>query len=221
MVGDGALTAGAVVFDVPELGMHAATELVRRAVPALTERLVRRVVEVCEGRPGELRRFVRRVAERAVASEQDLEELIHGLDDMPSTLPQEPLARAVALLDRGRYNEARRALDTVTEGDALARAVAWARLELGLGDAPAALERLRAAEELARQVVGSPLSLAWTVYFARAKVGLGEYGAALPLLEAVSVSRDSSRRRSSRLPRPRARRTSENTSSRGRRSTTP
>jgi hypothetical protein len=71
---------GARVFEVPPLGEHAAIELVRRAVPSLTDRLVRRAVESCGGRPGELRRLVRRMAERAIASDQDLEELLHGFD---------------------------------------------------------------------------------------------------------------------------------------------
>lgn len=182
LVGDGNLWKGAEFFDVPPLGMHPAVELVRRAVPSLTERLARRVVEACEGRPGEMRRFVRRIAERAVASEQDLEELLQGFDGKASLLPEDPLDRAVALLDRGRYNDAREALELATSSDTLAIAVAWARLELGLGDARAAQDRLLAVRAIADERPGTPLARASAVYLARAHVGLGEYVSALALL---------------------------------------
>jgi len=38
VVGEGKLSAGSIPFDVPSLGTHAATELVHRAVPSLTDR---------------------------------------------------------------------------------------------------------------------------------------------------------------------------------------
>jgi hypothetical protein len=44
------------VFDVPPLDERAAIELVRRAMPSLTDTLQKRVVELSGGRPGELRR---------------------------------------------------------------------------------------------------------------------------------------------------------------------
>jgi serine/threonine-protein kinase PknK len=186
VVGPGKLGAGGIPFDVPPLGAHAATELVHRAVPSLTDRLARRVADICDGRPGELRRFVRRIAERAVASEQDLEDLLGGVGSPRSILPVDPLERAVALLDRGRYPEAREALSAVeTEGN-LAAAVAWARLDLALGETTLALEHLRGVEGLAKADPESPLSLSWTLYVGRARYGLGEYAAAVELLEPVT-----------------------------------
>jgi transcriptional regulator with GAF, ATPase, and Fis domain/predicted Ser/Thr protein kinase len=186
VVGGGPLAERAETFDVPALGEHAATELVRRAVPSLTERLVKRVVDACERRPGELRRFVRRVAERAVASDQDLEELLHGMSTIvASSVPEDSLERAVFFLDRGRYRDAREALESARAGDALALATAWARLDLGLGDAKSAQDRLLAVEGAAGERKDSSLGKAWTLYAARAKVGLGEYSAALALLEPL------------------------------------
>ena len=185
-VGAGAIP-GSVSFDVPPLGNHAATELVHRAVPSLTDRLVKRVVELCGGRPGELRRFVRRLAEQPVASELDLEELLGGIESPRSLLPTDPLERAVSLLDRGRYIEAREALDAVGSGRELPRSIAWARLELGIGEARGALERLLATSALAEAEPGSALSKTWRLYVARARIGIGEYAPALALLDPLSA----------------------------------
>lgn len=186
LVGDGPLTEGAVPFDVPPLGIHAATELVRRAVPSLTDRLVKRVVDTCRGRPGELRRFVRLIAERAIASERDLEELASGFEGEPrSVLPVDPLERAVALLDRGRYNDAKEALGHVENGEPLAAAIAWARLDLGLGDAKSAHDRLCSVKAQADDARETPLGKSWIVHLGRARVGLGEYASALELLEPL------------------------------------
>jgi transcriptional regulator with GAF, ATPase, and Fis domain len=185
LVGDGPLSARAEPFPVPPLGAHAAMELVRGVVPSLTDRFVRRVIDACEGRPGDLRRFVRRAAEQAVASDQDLEELLHGIDGARPLLPDDPLERATLFLGRGRYHGAREALDAVRGGDGLAVAVAWARLELGLGDARAAHDQLNAVESAAGMRSDEPLGKAWAMYLARAKVGLEEYSAALSLLEPL------------------------------------
>jgi len=80
-----------------------------------------------------------------VASEQDLEDLLGDIGSPRSLLPADPLERAFALLDRGRYTDARVALGQVLGGSELAAAVAWARLELGLGETREALDRLLAA----------------------------------------------------------------------------
>ncbi|HEX4340956.1 MAG TPA: sigma 54-interacting transcriptional regulator [Polyangiaceae bacterium] len=186
LVGSGRLTAGAASFDVPALGAHAATELVHRAVPGLTERLVKRVVELCGGRPGELRRFVRKLAEQAIASEQDLEDLLGGIESPRSLLPADPLERALSLLDRGRFTEARDALALVGPGRELLASIAGARLELGLGEAKAALERLESTTSLAGAEPGSLLGKTWRMYVARARLGAGEYASALELLEPLT-----------------------------------
>jgi predicted Ser/Thr protein kinase/tetratricopeptide (TPR) repeat protein len=187
IVGSGRITAGGAAFDVPPLGAHAATELVHRAVPSLTDRLVKRVVDLCGGRPGELRRFVRRVAEQAVASEQDLEELLGGIESPRSFVPADPLERAVAALDRGRYTEAREALALVGPGRELATSIATARLELGLGEPRAALDRLLAMQALAESEPSNAPSKTWRLYVARARIAVGEYVPALALLEPLSA----------------------------------
>ncbi|HVW29194.1 MAG TPA: sigma 54-interacting transcriptional regulator [Polyangiaceae bacterium] len=185
VVGAAPIAVEAVTFDVPPLGSHASTELVHRAVPSLTDRLVRRVVDRCGGRPGELRRFVRRLAQQAVASEQDLEDLLGNIESPRSLLPSDPLDRAVSLLDRGRYIEAREALSMVAPGRELEAAIASARLELGLGEARAALERLLSTRGLADAEPDSDSAKAWRLYMARARIGIGEYAAALSLVDPL------------------------------------
>jgi transcriptional regulator with GAF, ATPase, and Fis domain len=173
-------------FVVPPLAEHVARELLRRAVPALTDRLVSQVVDAAGGRPGDLRRSVRLIAERAVASPEELEAVLSGEGDGPASLvPEAPLSRALFLLDRGRYTDVRAALLEVDGADALVVAVAWARLELGLGDARAALERLLGVEALATTDPTSVTAKAWAVYLGRARIGLGEYQMALSFLDPL------------------------------------
>ncbi|HVU04628.1 MAG TPA: sigma 54-interacting transcriptional regulator [Polyangiaceae bacterium] len=186
LAGGGPLAEGATPFDVPPLEAPAAHELVRRAVPSLTDNLVRRVVEACQGLPGRLRHFVELAAERPVASDADVEELLSGIGSTHSLAPEDPLERAVFLLDRGRYNDAEAALARVTSGDELAIAVARARLALALGDTKRALDVLGGARASADERASSPLGKAWRLNLARAHLGLGEYSLAEELLEPVS-----------------------------------
>ena len=168
-------------FDVPPLGAHAAAELLRRAVPSLTERLIKRVVESCEARPGKLRSFVKLAAEQAVASEGDVLELLSGLERPPPSAPGEALAAATALLERGRYKEARVALEVVKDDDPFELGIQRARLELGLGESKDALDRLQGlvAEGKSR---GGDAERTVSLLLARAHTGVTDYGTALELL---------------------------------------
>jgi transcriptional regulator with GAF, ATPase, and Fis domain/predicted Ser/Thr protein kinase len=188
IIGESPLAEGAETFAVTGLGDHAAIELLRRAVPSLTEGILARVVSQCEARPGELRRFVRLVAEQAVVSEADVEELLGGIEVHPgSTLPEDPVARALTLLDRGRLTEARRVLDGDPPGDPLTLAIARARVAIGLGDDRTARSELAAVEAEARQA-GGPLLQQWATYYGRAHVGGGAYGDAIAILGQVDDS---------------------------------
>jgi serine/threonine-protein kinase PknK len=190
--GGGRIGEGAGVFEVPALDERAAIDLVRRAVPSLTETLQRRIIEVADGRPGELRRLVRLIAAEPVASSADIERVI-GAPGTSAALPDAPLERAVYFLDRGRFNEARAALETALQAgaaDQLALATALARLDLGLGEAQAALERLDRVRAEAEARRGSHESKLWALYLSRAHVGTGDYTGALEL--AASVAEESS-----------------------------
>lgn len=187
VVGEPEFTERAEVFEVPPLDEGAATELVRRAVPSLTESLVRRVLEVTEARPGELRRAVRLLASAAVVSLDEMDRLLGSLEADSEQLSG--LAQAEYFLDRGRFIDARAALEQLPPGaDELGSALAWARLELGVGEARAALSRLEKVEALR---AGHPRADEWTLVQGRALIGVAEYARArdvlLPLVTSQSV----------------------------------
>jgi transcriptional regulator with GAF, ATPase, and Fis domain len=175
-------------FDVPSLDERAATELVRHAVPSLTETLQKRVVELSGGRPGELRRLVRLIETDAVASAEDIERRLGASADRV-TVPDDPLARAVYFLDRGRFIDAKATLERLGQDGRVPVAVARARLELGLGSAAQAVRELDAvtarlgeASDEDRRRHG--------VFLGRAYVGTGNYAEALSVLEPLSAVND-------------------------------
>lgn len=171
------------VFDVPPLGEHVAIELLRRAVPSLTERLAKQIVNAVGCIPGRLKRAVSLIDQHAAASEDDIERLLSGVEATESEgLPEEPLALALHLLQRGRYSEAQVALERVEHGDELVIATARARLNVGLGELRAAYDELEAIRDLAESRHGTPEAVAWQVWLGRANVGLARYNEALALL---------------------------------------
>ena len=180
LVGGERFADGARDFDVPALEARAAADLVRRAVPSLTDGMLKRVVEISARRPGELRRLVRLISSDAVASTSDIERKLSGVD-VQLSLPEDALERAVYFLDHGRFTEAKAALETVTDAGPrkVGLAVAFARLEIGLGDAAVALDRLRsielggASDDERRQ---------HALYLGRTHVGVGDYSRALEVL---------------------------------------
>jgi serine/threonine-protein kinase PknK len=182
--------AVARVFEVPPLSESAAMDLVRKAVPSLTERRAREIVTRVGGHPGALRRFVGSVAEGSVVSDADVERALGDADpEEVGTvgtvgIAGEPLARALLLLDRGRYGEAGRILDEGPEGEPLTIAIAQARLAIGLGNSERALEVLHAVEDQARAGKGPAQGL-WSAQLGRAYVGLGRYAEAIPVLESI------------------------------------
>ena len=175
----------AKIFEIPPLDEAAATDLVRRAIPSLTESLVERVVEASGCRPGELRRIVRALASEAVASQEDIEQILSENVLVAQELPEQPLERAQYFLDRGRYNDARAVLEVLDEPESLSVAVVRARLAIGLGEAAKALEILRGVEKQAQKQPKSELGKAWRVILARAHFGMGEYEQTLSLAQPL------------------------------------
>ncbi|HYO95776.1 MAG TPA: protein kinase, partial [Polyangiaceae bacterium] len=187
----GGLRLGAATQElaIPPLDSSVLRDLVRRAIPSLSEGLLARIIEASGGRPGELRQLVRRIASEAVASNADIERLMAGVGEGGS-VPTKGLARATYFLDRGRYNDAQAALEALPAGEALdgvAIAITRARLELGLGDAGAALARL---EPLAATAPPGEQQNEVLLYLGRARLGVGEYAKALELLGPLSERQD-------------------------------
>lgn len=192
-VGGAALGGADVAFEVPPLDERAAADLVRRAVPSLTERLSKRLILAAAARPGKLRRLVQLIAKRPVASERDIEELLGGVSAPPPS--GDPLKEVTLLLDQGRFGDAGAALEQlapeIVAEQPLQVAVARARLVLNQGDAPAALKLLR--EQAPSDDAPDEARFAWTLALARAHLGVGEYAKtaelAAPLRDAPGTFR--------------------------------
>ncbi|HEX6271462.1 MAG TPA: sigma 54-interacting transcriptional regulator [Polyangiaceae bacterium] len=186
LVGGTRWASGAREFEVPPLDERASIELVRRAVPSLTEKLQKRVVAASGGYPGELRRLVRLIATDAVASPEDIERKLGSAAERVSE-SRDPLERALVLLDRGRYTEAKGALELLGSDDRVAVSVARARLDLGLGEPAVALAGLRAS---AARLDGASEAerRQHALYLGRSLVGTGAYAEALSLLEPLPLA---------------------------------
>ncbi len=184
-VGAAPFARDAARFVVPPLDEHACIELVRRTVPSLTERLLQRVVRASAGRPGALRQFVEKLATTAVASEDDLDRILGAQSVGESLVPSDPLERAGYYLDRGRFIDARTALDAVDGGDPLVVATARARLEAGQGNAQATLDVLKSVEAEAEARRDLQEGKLWLLYYGRVHIFTGEYDKAVELLRTI------------------------------------
>jgi DNA-binding NtrC family response regulator len=172
---------GEIRFDVPPLGEPVATELVRRAVPSLTPRVVKRLLDASARRPGPLKRLIQRIAAASVVSEQDVEALL-GSPGRGSVAPDSPLGQIQDLLDRGRFIEVQTLLDAGLDADPVGLATARARLAIGIGEVEKARELLLGVQALAESRRDSERGRAWRLWLARAEVGLRRPGVALELL---------------------------------------
>lgn len=179
VVGALELGSAAQLFDVPALEPAAARRLLRRAMPSLTEAMVQRVLETTGARPGALRQLVARAGTTPLTSPSDLEQLLAWDDELPAA-PEDPRAAAAYYLERGRFIQARAALDRTEGHDAETR---WleARWHLGAGSPGKALEIIDgAASGEARPDPESTAQL--LACRGRALLGLGRYTEALEVL---------------------------------------
>lgn len=187
VVGGGPLTDGAASFEVPPLTEFVASDLVRRAVPSLTAQLSRRLIDLAGGRPGELRRMVGLIAMNPVVREEDIDELVAGLDEVNKGAPREPLDRANYFLERGRFNAATAAL--ATAGDSLEKTIAQARIDVGLGNGAQAITLLESVGEQIEQR-GAEAQRAWQLWYGRAAIAVGNTARALELLSKAKGEQD-------------------------------
>jgi transcriptional regulator with GAF, ATPase, and Fis domain/predicted Ser/Thr protein kinase len=175
---------GAHAFDVPPLPDSVAAELVTRAVPSLTPKVVQRLLDASGRRPGELRRLIQRIAAATVVSERDIEQLL-GSTARASVPPESPLGQVQDLLDRGRFSDAQALLDTGIDGDAVGLATARARLCIGLGEPERALELLNEVRPLADARPDSERGRSYRSWLARAYISVLKPEEALSLLETL------------------------------------
>jgi transcriptional regulator with GAF, ATPase, and Fis domain len=170
-------------FIVPPLEPSDAEELVRRSVPSLPEGLRGHLIDRTGGRPGLLRAAVRRLSGRAIVTVEDVDAALGA--GSPSLAPVsagrgrdfELLERA---LDTGRFDEAEGLLRGVGEArssdERIRSGLARARIAVGRGDPPGAIEALASIEAAALQ---GPHRRSWKLWRARAAVRAGDYATAL------------------------------------------
>lgn len=187
-VGSSTLTETFDTFEVPPLDRETLVELMRGALPSVTDEVLSRVIEVAEGRPAALRRIVTRMVEAAVATPGDLERLLDETVTQAS-LPAMPWERAMALLDRGRFRDTQRLIEE-TSNLSGAYDLEWrlirARLALGLGETQQALTILLESPDASRLEPNTRIGRTYAVNLARAQVGVGNYVEAARLAEQVA-----------------------------------
>jgi transcriptional regulator with GAF, ATPase, and Fis domain/predicted negative regulator of RcsB-dependent stress response len=179
------------IFAMPPMPTSAACELVQRSVPSLPDALRTRLVQRVGSRPGALRTAVRRLAGKAIVSEEDVSAAL-AEDGVATVAPVSPgrspaLDAAERALDMGRFDEAARELDALGKprgaGEKVRIGLARARVAVGQGDPQRALSELSAIEHDALATDGSRRS--WNGVRARACLRTAQYAEAAKLAQMV------------------------------------
>ncbi len=158
---------------LPGLDGELAGELVRRAIPSLSDAATAALVERAAGLPGALRALVRRVGGAAVVSPEDLSRLLAGTTDEGGA--RDPVEALTALLDEGRLLEARALVDALSGSTGLEASVARARYFIYAGELVRAMATLDDSERLARLEPRAAPAREHALYRARALVRRGAY----------------------------------------------
>ena len=184
---------GARVFEVPPLDEASASELVKRAVPSLPDRLARHLLDRVQRRPGQLRSFVKRLGGRAVTSVEEIDEILDassGRSIPPSSRSREEgLTELQRALDTGRFDLASETLDTLAQPkddtEKVDFAVARAKILLARGDALTAAKTLDAVAKIA---AGSAHHRAWLTARARTYIRAGDFAHSAKLAEEAAAA---------------------------------
>lgn len=161
-------------FLVPPLEEHHLLELLRGALPGLSQSVARSVLELVGREPGRLRRFVDEAESRPLASEADVRSIVSGTQWAEGEV-HEVVARC---LEKGHFQAA---AERISELDLDSWLGKWlrARFEIGAGSAERALELCEQAEtEIPRGEQQQGLQATR----ARAHLGLGQYAETLRLV---------------------------------------
>lgn len=185
---------GVRVFQVPCLDDASASELIRRAVPSLPDRLRQYLLDRVERRPGLLRAFVKRLGGHAITSVEEVDDLATASAPR-TTVPPASRSRADAIselrraLDTGRFDRASETLSTLSDpaddGEKVDFAIASGRIFLARGDAEGAAVALDAVKAEATK---TPFARAWLVARARTHVRAGDFAQAAKLADEAATA---------------------------------
>jgi transcriptional regulator with GAF, ATPase, and Fis domain len=175
---------------VPPLAKKDAIDLVKRALPSLSDSLAENVVERAEARPGRLRAVVRALTGRTVVGPEDLDAALaaqSSREETPKT-PEDALALAEQMVATGRLRDAGRILTGWKEPAELEIPFAIARAKVIAGhDARKALETLAPLRDRART---SEHARPFAVTAARAAIRSGQYAQAIDWARGVTDASD-------------------------------
>ena len=186
---------GVRTFVVPPLDEDSATELVKRAIPSLPDRLTKHLLDRTGRRPGQLRSFVKRLEGRAVTSIDEIDEILDARSSRSippvSRSRDELLAELSRALDTGRFDTAASTLDALgqatSEQERVDFAVAWSRIFLARGDAAGSAKALDEVSEIAS---ASASARAWQIARARTYMRAGDSAEAARLTQAAARGRE-------------------------------
>ena len=183
---------GVRTFVVPPLDEASATELVKRAIPSLPDRLTKHLLDRTGRRPGTLRSFVRKLDGRAVTSVEEVDEILdarssHSIPPL-SQSREDYLRELHRTLETGRFDAASTALErlgvALGDAEALEFAVARSRIALARGDAPGSAAALDAVAKLGAQ------DRPWKIARARTFTRAGDYASSARLAGEASTGDD-------------------------------
>lgn len=184
---------GVRTFVVPPLDDATATDLVKRAIPSLPDRLTRHLLDRTGRRPGPLRSLVKGLEGRPVTSTEEIDELIDSTSprSAPPRSREQALVELARALDTGRFDVAAATLDSfgAPEGDAesVDVAIARSRILLARGDAAGSANAL---DEVATLAAASTSSRLWQIARARTFMRAGDSGQAARLAETAASTRE-------------------------------
>ncbi len=178
-------------FEIAALDDASAGELVKRAVPSLPDRLAKHLLERTGRRPGALRSFVKRLGGRPVTSIEEVDEILDASSSKsiaPSSRSREDaLAELARALETGRFDLASTELDALgapeDDAEAVAFAIARAKVLLARGDAAGAAAALDATAKAAEK---GPGARAWRIVRARTFARVGDFEKAAALAEKAT-----------------------------------
>jgi transcriptional regulator with GAF, ATPase, and Fis domain/tetratricopeptide (TPR) repeat protein len=173
---------------IPPLPKKESTELVRRALPSLSEALASQIVDRADGRPGRIRAIVRALGGRTVVGAEDLDAALveqSSRDEVP-TSPADALDRAEHMVLTGRLRDAARLLAGISDDLGAPLAIARAKVITGY-DARKAIEVLAPFRDRVR---GTEHARPFAVAQARAYLRAGMFAQAMESARGVTDASD-------------------------------
>jgi len=170
---------------VPPLERQVASELLLRAVPSITPGALDKILDVSQCRPLALRQWISRIAEGTLTNVDDVLQLQQTRTEPTPNAAPVSMELLREMLDKGRFKEASRLLEELSQAWRATPewAVANARVQLSLGEPQRALEALQPFAKVSSELQASEVWLCWS----RAALGVGDYSGAVEAAARVTA----------------------------------